>query len=169
MMNIEFLGKESQATARLEECEIFIIPNSPSKVENMINGKYSTSMSKREARAMEELFTLNHWGEMPDDEKATEIWWTSPNCENIVDHHPRVLWDDNNEYFMTLDSPFLPLSIVKEWKEGETKKLFMPVTLFHRETDKKIETVFEVNITLSQTKYRYRTFGTWEECINKIA
>ena len=169
MLNIEFLGKESKATARLEECEVFIIPNSPNPVENMLNGRFSTSGSREYVKAMKELFALNQWGEMSAEEKAMEIWWTSDNCDNLTDHHPKVMWDDGNEYYVNLDSPFLPLSIVKEWKEGETKKMYVPVTLFERETGNTIKTVFEVNVTISQSKYRYRTFGTWEECISKIA
>ena len=157
----------SVATATLEDMNIFIIPNSPNPIQRMTDSKWSTTRSKRMARSMKEMFELNKWGEMPSDEKAVEIWWVAENCGNVYDHHPTVMYE-GKKYELKLDCPFLPMSIIKDWKEGESHVINIPVSLYEWETDAKTETVFKATIVPSQTKYRYRRFGTFQECISVI-
>ena len=163
----EINDRNSVATATLEDMEIFIIPNSPNPVENMAEGKWSTTRSKRWVSAMKEMFELNKWGEMPEDEKAVQIWWVAESCGNVNDHHPMVMYE-GKKYELKLDCPFLPISIIEDWKEGESHTINIPVSLYEWETNAKTETVFKATIIPSQLKYRYRRFGTFQECISVI-
>ena len=162
------------------KAEVFIIPNTPSKIN------WASCLGERLADAMNEISKLNGY-EFSPDEKLVQLWWTSEDLgsENLGDHGIRVqLNEDHLKIAASCTyNPFgyLPIGMVKDWHDGEEIEIIIPVKTddncfvfkngrFDRNATKadEMEIEFHLKVTPSQLKYRYRRFGTFEECLHSI-
>ena len=162
------------------KAEVFIIPNTPSKVN------LDSCLGERLANVINEISSLNGY-EFSPDERLVQLWWTSEDLgrENLADHGIRVQLNEDHLILSascTYDSfGYLPIGMVKDWHEGEEVEIIIPI-----KTDKscfilkngkfneglveadEMEIEFHLKVTPSQLKYRYRRFGTFEEWLHSI-
>lgn len=164
MMN---LSRNENGNVVLPVQNIFVIPNSPDRVEYLIEKGFHWMV--RTIEACKKMFELNGWGTLPNDDKMVQIWWTSEFCSDFTSHHPIGILDEK-EYEVKLLCDELPLSIIKDWKEGEKHTILIPIKLYpFNKEDESIETIAEVEVEVNQLGYRYKTYGKFEDVIRKIA
>jgi len=136
--------------------DIFIVPNGLMSVRNTIGSSEEDSRRRFENNRKRVLKNiLDH----KDSERLVEIWVCSPENDNWHDHsYIQILLgkkygrdEDWSEYSFPM---YLPIEFFEGKKEGNVVKL---------------NTTFgEVELTLAQTKYRYRRFGDFEYCLKNL-
>lgn len=136
--------------------DVFVVPNRATKVSGMKfveDGFYGRieSVFNKNNQSMD----LNDW--------LIQIWFTGSGCDNWEDHYP-VTQVDGKDYYVRFASYDIPYNLCKEWTEGETVSLYMPVELISTDDSSKIKRgqVWNLRLTPRQKDYRYRTFGTFE-------
>ncbi len=142
--------------------DIFVIPNSAGKIENFI--PFEDSLNE-----MKQICELNGYGEFDKNDPLIQVWVCDNKCENYQNHYPKFT-AEGKTYRYNLTS-FIPYSILKNVKEGETIDLDLPVTGFHineDDTESSIDTVISFKLTAKQTSYRYRRFGNFEEVVERV-
>ena len=129
---------------------IFIIPNSPFK--KSVEGDESWQ------RLVENLAPrLKNFGlKVEDNEPMVQVWAANEECDNFSNHysHYAKMLGEEEVYNKRFPS-YLPYSIIKDLKEGETLTL-------RREDGLVIELVAD------QLNTRYRRFGKFEECLSDL-
>ena len=138
------------------DLDVFIVPNIASKVSEMKfveDGFYGR---------IESVFNTNNQC-MDLNDCLIRIWYTGSGCDNWEDHYP-VTQLDGKDYYVRFASYDIPHNICKDWREGETVTLYMPVELISTADPSKIirGQVWALRLTPRQKEYRYRTFGTFE-------
>lgn len=150
--------------------DLFIIPNSARRVDGFIE-----CFQEKNKEWFDTLANLNGYEADPDD-FYVQIWGVESGaledeslCENLWCHFLRVD-DEEGKWYCRFDKEFLPYSILKNWKEGESYEFRIPATLDARgkENDATKEVVFDCTITPKQLEYRYCRFGTFEEVLEKV-
>lgn len=151
--------------------DIFIVPNPLAKI-----GSFVTESMRKFVTKVNEM----NGGEDINPEKSqfVELWYTSTDTDNLVDHGMKFLNKDALKCFMRPEISAMPVSLFKDLKEGETIKLKAVSNYFiidqHvarrlMEDDKPDgEVILNLNLTASQLKYRYKDFGKFEELIFKL-
>ena len=135
--------------------DVFIVPN---KAQNVGKNKSSDFWVSQRSK------TLNTIGidimKLDDNDDLVEVWCCSVGSDNWQSHDlPTDLKKELKETTggvkkHSLFPSYIPRSMMKELKEGES-----------------FEVVFggvSVTLTARQLSYRYRTFGSFEDTLNKI-
>ncbi len=157
-----------------KKCEIFIIPNTPGKMDEFLFPQIGT----RVCNFFQKLAELN--GMNFDDwknDKLVQLWYVESSdsedrCEDMYSHTFEIVSGETT-YNVKLGEEFLPETLVKELKEGDTISLEIPLTEYNSKyfksgikSDEELSITCE--ITARQLKYRYRNFGTFEETLHTL-
>lgn len=151
--------------------EAFIVPNRASKIdfqwcyrpEMYINASMDNGLTEEQAK----------------EEKYFELWLLSKDLhtENLCDHGFRFTTPDGVKHYGSGCRGFFPVSLFAGKKEGDTVDLILtgqswcknPSPENEDDIVKENEEVeLRLKVTLSQSKYRYRSFGTFEQVLERI-
>lgn len=155
-------NNEGKVTGIEFNAEAFIIPNRSGKI---------TDFWSSVANGVKEIAT-NVLGKEPDkDERYIQMWYVVKdlNCENLVDHKARVEID-GKWHGIRLESSFLPYSILKGKNDGDVVDVVFRNT-YNAWLDDEADTEGEIitmHVTLNQKDYRYRSFGSFQETLQKV-
>jgi hypothetical protein len=151
--------------------EAFIVPNAAGR----LNLQYSF------ARKHLETAKINGISEKEAvEEKYVELWFSSDelHSENIGDHGCSFD-EDGRRYYIRYIRTLIPVSLLKGHKEGE----IIPIKLagsceMSRDINKDVhdkeyknedlDVELQLNVKLNQLDYRYRRFGTFEQCLQYV-
>ena len=143
------------------DIDVFVIPNKASKVsgkkfvEDGFYGRIEAVFNKNKM-----TMDLNDW--------LIQIWFTGSGCDNWEDHYP-VTQLDGEDYYVRFASYDIPYTLCKEWREGETATLTMPVELISVNDRNKIKKqLWTLRLTPRQKEYRYKNFGDFESARVKV-
>lgn len=129
--------------------EMFIIPNSLTKVRDFVFTSYQEELK--------ELCKLNNISDA-DNQYMLQIWVVIPEMtDNLGDHG--ILINDEGYRCRCGNIPF---DLVKDLKEGDTVTVKFDGWQ-NTDTADTVPVVFELELTAKQLEYRYRSFGAWEE------
>lgn len=154
--NGEVIGIEFNA-------EAFIIPNHSGKLENFwFSGA---------ANCAKEI-AINVLGEEPDkDELYVQMWYVVKDlkCDNLVDHNAYIDID-GKKYAIDIASCFLPYTALKGKNDGDIIDVTFQNTNGWRNDDgpEETEETITMHVTLNQKDYRYSSFGSFQEVLNKV-
>lgn len=126
--------------------EMFIIPNSLTKVRDFVFTSYQEELK--------ELCNLNNISDA-DNQYMLQIWVVIPEMSDNLGDHGILINDEG--YRCRCGS--IPFDLVKDLKEGDT----VTAKFDGWHTDTADTVVFELELTAKQLEYRYRSFGAWEE------
>lgn len=146
--------------------DLFIIPNSASKIEDLLDFVRDENLKR-----MQNICELNNMSFNPEKDYLIETWYCSPEleCDNIADHSIHVMTQNGEDCIIGVESHYLPSNLFIGKKEGDVIKVKLPVWV--RTGSRKnaaTDMVADFSITLAQQKYRYRRFGAFEECFNRV-
>ena len=140
---------------------VFVIPNRVVSIDNEM------SMNFRKLAQVDQMCALNGTS-LSKADHLVQIWWTSSDCENWEDHHPRITFDDV-EWEFRMATYDLPHEIIGGWVEGEQVSLEMPIKLYSvKDPDVIREITAHLEITPAQLAYRYKRFGKFEQAVNAV-
>lgn len=157
--------------------EVFIVPNPPITALQYFD-------PGREVLNMKHISDLNGVEYNPDQDLLIQLWWTaeeSLGSQNLEDHGCIIDTADGNVVFRpgTIKCGRLPINVCKKIKEGESIAISVPAVVWTTSIDEKVkrhlgiddswngEAVFKFHTTGAQSKYRYRHYGTFENCLDK--
>jgi len=150
--------------------DLFIIPNSAAKIEDLFD-----SAKEERTNQMNKICELNGMTFDKDHDWLIECWLCAPelDCDNIADHNIHVLNENGAHCTIGLDHwRNMPSTLLKGKKEGDTISVKIPVWVRVEGEEEQYpnarDIIADFNITLAQTKYRYRRFGTFEETLAKV-
>lgn len=137
-------------------CDMFIVPNSLNRASafSLNAGRFKESANA--VLAANGLATES-------DPLLIQIWVVaeeSMGCDNLNDHFGLYKDADGNESLYGQVWGYLPASLFKDAKEGDTVEVIIPSGVYGYSDD--FDTV--LCMTLAQTVYRYRRFGNFEDC-----
>ena len=129
--------------------KIFIIPNTAVKESDFFEKeRYDKFLDAQNQ-------VLSQFEDLRAEQPMIQVWAFNKACDNFSCHHgtfAEMLGSEEDEYrFPT----YLPFSVLKDLKEGET------ITL-------KMKNGVEFRLVASQTTTRYRDFGTFEEVLTRL-
>lgn len=139
----------------------FIIPNPLTKVNTMFDNSYKQRIAEFE----KEVCEMNHIGPFSEDDLLVELWFCSEelNSENLVDHGFNVEDADGTRlHLQPIMMKRLPVKLFDGHKEGDRFSVKIP------QKTESGEIIMEIALTLDQLGYRYRRFGTFEECLESL-
>lgn len=148
--------------------DVFIIPNNSAKM----NGEKISSYNLDFWNSIYEQFNLIKWKNKEkmentdfDDEEFVELWFVNDASENWFDHSIKI--DDQDEDCWRPITKWFPKTIFLGNKEGDEISFMM---LFEKraENGDLIRRKVPVSLTLSQTKYRYRNKGNFEDVLKLV-
>ncbi|MBR6289245.1 MAG: hypothetical protein IKR19_07920 [Acholeplasmatales bacterium] len=151
--------------------DMFIIPNQAGKVNNFWTGV------ERQTSIADMLCNLNGFDFDPKHDKVVQVWSCCDDCNNMQDHFFHETDDEGNEYRFRFPSSYIPAKILKDHVEGETFDIvyrMKPENWDNKEWDKEDESEelpefeFIFHTTLAQKKYRYRSFGNFEDVLFRV-
>lgn len=141
------------------DCEMFIIPNSLNRASTFLcnAGRFKESANV--------ILTANGL-ETESDPVLMQVWIVadSMECDNLNDHIGVFTAEDGSESFYGQVWSYLPASLFKNAKEGDTVTVHIPAGVYGY--SREFETV--LNTTLSQKKFRYRDFGAFEAVFERL-
>ena len=146
--------------------DIFIIPNRAAKIQDFFD-----FAQEEKKEIMEKICRLNERVFDVDNEHCLETWICSEEfqCDNVADHNIHTLTTDGQRVTIGIDNGrYIPSSLFKGHKEGETIEIKIPIWISISHAETPINTVVTFRLTLSQTKYRYRIFGNFEEVFDRV-
>ena len=149
------------------ECDVFIIPNSLSKVKDF----YDFAKPKQ-YEMLKDVLGTNGYEYDPEEEILVETWAVGKNveCDNLHDHGFTVKIN-GKEYFLRFPGRYLPYSLFKGKKEGDVIELRIPVAVGVRHSKAPVvqQTIMlNTKMKLNQSSYRYARFGTFEETLKYL-
>ena len=150
--------------------DMFIIPN---PAHSLLNDWMSTEYAVERVSALDNLDRANFNPGLTIGEKMVQVWYCNDKCQNGVRHYPYVIDQDGKRWDIKFEiGEYLPESFAKQFYEGRTIKVNIPVILeyWNEETDETEErkAIMMCEITAKQKAYRYRMFGTFEETLQKV-
>ena len=158
--NMEFTG------------DVFIIPNAIKRACDM------PSMGGNLAKTIERLNQLNGTTFDESNTRCVEVWITIPNLTENLSAHGFYSEDDYNRIWKVIPELFgdlLPVSLFEDKKEGDDITITLPAIASSYDDSDPEENPFKeksvaltLTLTLNQREYRYRSFGTFEECLEKL-
>ena len=102
-----------------------------------------------------------------EDNQYVQVWYCTSGSDNsnwvdhCIDGYPELKgWRPV--------SPYLPVELLKGHTEGQTITINLPVKKTINETDVEEMSTIKVALILSQNKYRYRNFGTFENVLDRL-
>ena len=140
---------------------VFVIPNRVSSIDKEL------FMDFQKLAHVDQMCAMNGTS-LNKTDHLVQIWWTSQDCDNWEDHHPRIKFDGSDWEFRmaTYD---LPYEVVHDWKEGEAVSLKMPVKLYSIDNPAITrEITADLEIIPVQLEYRYKRFGKFEQAADAV-
>ena len=165
------------------EGDLFIIPNGIRTLEDI---NISTRHDIKKVCEMNGI-------KIPEDESQMnliELWAVSEDldCDNLADHS---IYLDDIDGFSSINKElidkstirilypgrsihFIPVDIFKDKKEGDAVNIKFPYTIEKSELDDIKENdllkdfIFDMDFTLCQRKYRYNSFGDFEDVLHRL-
>ena len=137
--------------------DAFIVPNKTHVVSDFL-----FDADDRET-AYKLLAWINKVHYEPSEDKLVEFWYVSPELEsdNLVDHGFKI-----NGQYCNCDydiGRFLPYSMVKDHKEGDTIDVIWPY-----DDGSDVMKFILMHVTFKQMGYRYARFGKFEEVLERV-
>ena len=142
--------------------DLFIIPNNIVRLDDMcLFGR---------SRAMNEFAKLNNIS-MSKSEPLVEVWVTGELTENLGDHGFNIRLsaiDDRPIHIGGFHNYMLmPVKMFSGKKEGDSMNIILPFNIYSNNPDFS-DGELHANIKLSQTKYRYKRFGNFEDTLDHL-
>ncbi len=147
--------------------DVFVIPNHASTVNEFVFGK-----DTRKETVCNVCFA-NGVSYDPETDKLIQLWMVSDDLQSDnIEDHGFISNFNGKEYRCHLPAycHSLPKKLLPS-KEGETKRIIIPnciATERSRDADEEINFDLILNITASQTKYRYKNFGNFEDAVRYV-
>lgn len=143
--------------------EMFIIPNSAGRVTEFI----SKERAIREAQSI----CSSVGKDFDENDPLVQVWICSDDLdtENLC-RHGATVEIEGEDYFLEYPeiSEYIPLSIIKDLKEGETATFGYTNIATINNNDKNIKVDLMLNVKANQLDYRYSRFGTFESVLSKV-
>lgn len=135
---------------------VFIIPNHAGTVDGFVVSK------DKYRKFMEDLCDLNSDQKFDPEDNLVQVWIHSEdlNCDNVTRHNPCVKHNDK-EYWLEPMAEYIPSSLLRGHKEGDTIQFTYPL-----EDEENVTAT--INMKLEQLPYRYGSFGSFEEVLDKV-
>lgn len=172
------------------DIKMFIVPNLASKFrEELLDENHGMHYLVD----VQEFAKINGKEFDPSVDRTVELWLTgeeSLGSENLVDHGFRVALPDGDILslpgYLIREMVHVPYSMIEDVEEGDTISVTFPtkhITIecsklgrwfvvdkckLNNDSAKDIDIVLHFNITAAQEEYRYRNFGTFEECLQRV-
>lgn len=150
--------------------EVFIIPNEAGRLDDIL------SSGVRDGVLEVSELSGKIFNNIVD--RAIDVWLTNKpelGSENLRDHGFRVKDENGVEYYCNLSTGLLPSWIFKRKKEGETVQCIIPgyctAMRSRREMladNEREKAVFNFELSLNQSSYRYSRYGTFEEVFRYV-
>jgi hypothetical protein len=144
------------------DADVFIIPNGLVTLDDFFAGKVARSEFIRNATVRDGITTIH--GSSSD--LLVQLWWTSEHdlgSDNLARHGFHFPDGGEEQYFSNDHLEYLPISMFAGHKEGD-------VLDFSFEWFEKDGTAINLQLhtTLNQLNYRYRSFGGFDELLEKL-
>lgn len=130
------------------DVDLFIIPNSMCYLSQLCFASFRERLT--------EICQYNGINTASYNTPIFQVWFVGGDSNNMSRHGFRVGDRVFNAGFL---KEYLPAEMFLSAKEGDTVKIHYPVD---------DDTDLTLNCKLMQKKYRYRNFGTFEECFSKL-
>lgn len=153
--------------------KVFVIPNA-----GLLPVKDARFQPCEESGTIPQRYTLDAWEELcvhnntefDPSEPLVELCFHSEESEDMVTE-PVEVWTGNRPYYMHIpSSSWVPSSLLRELKEGESIRLNIPVQL-RRVIGGKSDTIFAnlaATLTADQLHSKYRAFGPFEKAVQSV-
>lgn len=147
--------------------DIFVIPNMASLAKDRLFN------SEKIVETFRNLAEMNQLQYDPDNDKLVQLWYTSEDdlaTSNLKDHGGHVENEDGTLYTIKLanDLGRLPESFFRGKTEGETINIKIPAWAYTRSSDKRMDIILDMTLTLNQHDYRYSNFGNFEDVVKYV-
>ena len=149
--------------------EIFIIPNSAAKISG-----YFEIFREKYRNLANKICKDNNLEFNENKDYMVETWICSDDLrtENLADHGCKIMVDGKKYYLENgAIKRDIPSTVLYNLKEGESITLiFNDIKIVDYDSDDYDEYLInlELNITASQTKYRYARFGKFEDVLKYV-
>lgn len=163
---VELTNEEPKNTATVDGIlepivgEVFIIPNSTG-----FKHDFFTHVQKRLTRS-EALNDLD-----PSlDHEYVQVWIHTPDTDNLCAHGIKTADIFGNEVYLAGGSfiEHLPIDILDGKREGDTISFSDIVPTWHKPNEPGKKYLACLKLTLKQKGYRYGSFGTFDEVLEKV-
>lgn len=146
--------------------DIFIIPNSSASLERETVKGYNIDFWAD----INSQYNILKWREKKEgfensefeNEEFVELWFTNETSENWYDHG---IFDEDGTQWRPL-TKYLPKTLFKGKQEGDKVSFLLILTA--RVNDMDVRKRISVEMTLSQTKYRYKNKGKFEDVLKLV-
>lgn len=151
---------------RTTTASAFIVPNTPCKFGEFI------SNTKDDVIHMANLCWLNNLGPRDlNEEIMIQMWFTDKEgleSENLDDHGFTFEYNGTT-VFSRPNLTYLPYSLLKDQKEGDVLHLRVPGYGYTQDDNhERVNYILDMEVTLSQTAFRYRGHGNFETCLENL-
>lgn len=137
------------------DAKVFIVPNTLISPSEYVSPAYKRELIEFQ----KEIYELNELGEFSETDELVHLWFHNEDSENIVDHGLVV---ENIDGLPLTIRPTqlgrLPIKLFEGLKEGDTLILGAPY----------LDITMDITLTLEQFYWRYRAFGPFEACLEKL-
>lgn len=150
--------------------DAFIIPNKGGTVNEFLFD------IERKKEYFQKLAALNEY-EYDENDTLVQLWFVETGdgdgiCDNMCDHKFNIK-DRNDTYICNIQVPYLPYKLIQNKMEDDAMELKIPVYAYRYERDRKLkrielEIMINATITFRQQKYRYSSFGAFEEVLQQV-
>lgn len=162
-----------------ETGEFFIVPNTASVINENSYAFVSTilwyeSIMKANGHDVEtgKYDTYETYKEMSKTDPLVQIWITTDKSKDFTSNLPAIKDEFGVYHFIRL-SPYIPFSLIKDVKEGDTITLNLPADVFVDDIPAgdyiaEYKSMIRFTLTAVQDKYRYRGFGPFEKALDIV-
>lgn len=171
MKNVEITSKKVEADNFDQRLclngDLFIIPNSLRRSHEFPSISTRDNIRDIYYQMSDQGFKLNDI----DEELWIQVWIVVPDISENLNDHGFTLKDTDPEgkkLFVRPQLEFLPLSIFTGKKEGD--EIVFDISGFWGIMDgEKAKVNLKLKLKLQQLKYRYNSFGPFQEVMNKLS
>ena len=162
-----------------ENGEFFIVPNSASVINENSYAFVSSiiwyeSIMKANGHGVEtsKFSHYETYKEMSKTDPLVQVWVTTDRCKDFTSDLPAIKDEFGIYHFVRL-TPYIPYSLIKGVKEGDTLTLNLPADVFVGDIPAgdyiaEYKTMIRFTLTAAQDKYRYRGFGPFERALDIV-
>lgn len=154
------------------EADVFIIPNKLYK----LNPKYMTELNR--IVNVRKIALANNLVYDYEADDVIQLWFVSDDLgsDNLGNHGFRF-WVENDRYWVhSSESKILsclPKKMFEGLREGETRTILIPMNDTEIQNcntgdEEKVDIELRLTITAAQSKYRYKSFGNFEDTISMV-
>ena len=158
--------KEGKITRVAGNADLFIIPNAPVSVDDPV--LKDSTLFQETKEVMNEICDMNSIDRLTDNDKLIQVWFSAKEdfkCGNLCDHYGYID-DDEAEWDFRLQEQYLPARLLRNHLEGNVVMINLPVYIRNGSDRQKVR--MELSTTLSQSKYRYKNFGNFEDVMKRF-